>query len=62
MEATPNMPLTCGEPDGWDPSRWPVTAAVERRTRRLGFVTATATIGERLVARSQITKSAIAIR
>jgi acyl-coenzyme A thioesterase PaaI-like protein len=39
-----------------------VTAAVERRTRRLGFVTATATVGERLLARSQITKSVIEIR
>jgi acyl-coenzyme A thioesterase PaaI-like protein len=39
-----------------------VTATIERRTRRLGFLTATATIGERLVARSQITKSVIAIR
>lgn len=39
-----------------------VTAAVERRTRRLGFVTATAVVGERLVARSQITKSVIDIR
>lgn len=39
-----------------------VTASVERRTRRLGFVTATAMVGERLVARSQITKSVIEIR
>lgn len=39
-----------------------VTAAVERRTRRLGFVTATAVAGNRLVARSQITKSVIEIR
>jgi acyl-coenzyme A thioesterase PaaI-like protein len=39
-----------------------VTAAVERRTRRLGFVTATATVGERLLARAQITKSVIEIR
>jgi acyl-coenzyme A thioesterase PaaI-like protein len=39
-----------------------VTATLERRTRRLGFVTATATVGERLVARSQITKSVIEIR
>lgn len=39
-----------------------VTAAVERRTRRLGFVTATAMVGGRLVARSQITKSVIEIR
>jgi acyl-coenzyme A thioesterase PaaI-like protein len=39
-----------------------VTAAVERRTRRLGFVAATATVGDRLVARSQITKSVIEIR
>jgi uncharacterized protein (TIGR00369 family) len=38
-----------------------VTASVERRTRRLGFVTATAVVGERLVARSQITKSVIEI-
>jgi uncharacterized protein (TIGR00369 family) len=39
-----------------------VTASVERRTRRLGFVTATATVGERLLARAQITKSVIEIR
>lgn len=39
-----------------------VTAVVERRTRRLGFVTATATVGERLLARAQITKSVIEIR
>lgn len=39
-----------------------VTATLERRTRRLGFVSATATVGDRLVARSQITKSVIAIR
>ncbi len=39
-----------------------VTAALERRTRRLGFVTATATVGDRLVARSQITKSVIPLR
>jgi acyl-coenzyme A thioesterase PaaI-like protein len=39
-----------------------VTAVLERRTRRLGFVSATATVGERLVARSQITKSVIAVR
>ena len=32
-----------------------VTAALERRTRRLGFVTATAVVGDRLLARSQIT-------
>ncbi len=39
-----------------------VTATLERRTRRLGFVSATATVGDRLVARSQITKSVIEIR
>ena len=39
-----------------------VTAALERRTRRLGFLTATATVGDRLVARSQVTKSVIEIR
>ncbi|MBC8092739.1 MAG: PaaI family thioesterase [Pseudonocardia sp.] len=39
-----------------------VTASVERRTRRLGFVTATATVGDRLLARAQITKSVIEIR
>lgn len=39
-----------------------VTAAVERRTRRLGFVSATAVVGERLIARAQITKSVIEIR
>lgn len=39
-----------------------VTALLERRTRRLGFVSATATVGDRLVARSQITKSVIALR
>jgi acyl-coenzyme A thioesterase PaaI-like protein len=39
-----------------------VTAEVERRTKRLGFVTVTATIGDRLIARSQITKSVIEIR
>ena len=39
-----------------------VTATVDRRTRRLGFVTATAVVGERLLARSQITKSVIDIR
>ncbi|RZT84035.1 acyl-coenzyme A thioesterase PaaI-like protein [Pseudonocardia sediminis] len=39
-----------------------VTALLERRTRRLGFLTATATVGDRLVARSQVTKSVIEIR
>lgn len=39
-----------------------VTATLERRTRRLGFVSATAMAGDRLVARSQITKSVIEIR
>jgi acyl-coenzyme A thioesterase PaaI-like protein len=39
-----------------------VTAALERRTRRLGFVTATAVVGDRLLARSQITKSVIEVR
>jgi acyl-coenzyme A thioesterase PaaI-like protein len=39
-----------------------VTAALERRTRRLGFVSAAATVGDRLLARSQITKSVIEIR
>ena len=39
-----------------------VTAALERRTRRLGFVSATAMVGDRLLARSQITKSVIEIR
>lgn len=39
-----------------------VTAALERRTRRLGFVSATAAVGDRLVARAQITKSVIEIR
>lgn len=36
-----------------------VTAVVERRTRRLGFVTATAAAGNRLVARAQITTSVV---
>jgi acyl-coenzyme A thioesterase PaaI-like protein len=39
-----------------------VTSALDRRTRRLGFVSSTAMVGERLVARSQITKSVIEIR
>jgi hypothetical protein len=39
-----------------------VTAVLERRTRRLGFVSATATVGDRLLARSQITKSVIEVR
>jgi acyl-coenzyme A thioesterase PaaI-like protein len=39
-----------------------VTAVLERRTRRLGFVSATAMVGQRLLARSQITKSVIEIR
>jgi acyl-coenzyme A thioesterase PaaI-like protein len=39
-----------------------VTAALERRTRRLGFVSATAVVGDRLLARSQITKSVIEVR
>lgn len=39
-----------------------VTAVLERRTRRLGFLTASATVGDRLVARSQVTKSVIEIR
>ena len=39
-----------------------VTAAVDRRTRRLGFLTATATVGNRLLARSQITKAVINVR
>ena len=38
------------------------TALLERRTRRLGFVSATAMVGDRLLARSQITKSVIEIR
>lgn len=39
-----------------------VTAVLERRTRRLGFVSASAMVGARLLARSQITKSVIEIR
>jgi len=39
-----------------------ITAMLERRTRRLGFVSATATVDDRLLARSQITKSVIEIR
>jgi acyl-coenzyme A thioesterase PaaI-like protein len=39
-----------------------VTAVLERRTRRLGFVSATAVAGDRLLARSQITKSVIEVR
>ena len=39
-----------------------VTAVLERRTRRLGFVSASAMVGDRLLARSQITKSVIEIR
>ncbi len=39
-----------------------VTAVLERRTRRLGFVSATAVVGDRLLARSQITKSVIEVR
>jgi acyl-coenzyme A thioesterase PaaI-like protein len=39
-----------------------VTPALERRTRRLGFVSATASVGDRLLARTQITKSVIEIR
>jgi acyl-coenzyme A thioesterase PaaI-like protein len=39
-----------------------VTSALDRRTRRLGFVSSTAMVGERLVARSQITKSVIEVR
>jgi acyl-coenzyme A thioesterase PaaI-like protein len=39
-----------------------VTAVLERRTRRLGFVSATAMVGDRLLARSQITKSVIQVR
>ena len=38
-----------------------ITAVLERRTRRLGFVSATATVDDRLLARSQITKSVIEI-
>lgn len=39
-----------------------VRAVLDRRTRRLGFVAVTATVGERVVARSQITKSVIEVR
>ena len=39
-----------------------VTAVLERRTRRLGCVSATAVVGDRLLARSQITKSVIEVR
>jgi acyl-coenzyme A thioesterase PaaI-like protein len=39
-----------------------ITAVLERRTRRLGFVSVTATVDDRLLARSQITKSVIEIR
>jgi acyl-coenzyme A thioesterase PaaI-like protein len=39
-----------------------VTVELERRTRRMGFVSATARVGERVLARSQITKSVIEIR
>jgi acyl-coenzyme A thioesterase PaaI-like protein len=39
-----------------------VTAVLERRTRRLGFVSATAVVGDRLLARSQITKSVVEVR
>jgi Uncharacterized protein, possibly involved in aromatic compounds catabolism len=38
-----------------------VVGTVQRRTRRLGFVSVTATVGERLIAVAQITKSVIAI-
>lgn len=47
---------------GREGDRVRVTAVLERRTRRLGFVSATATVGDRLLARSQITKSVIDIR
>ncbi len=47
---------------GREGDRVRVTAALERRTRRLGFVSATAVVGDRLLARSQITKSVIEIR
>jgi acyl-coenzyme A thioesterase PaaI-like protein len=39
-----------------------IAAVLERRTRRLGFVSATATVDDRLLARAQITKSVIEIR
>ena len=39
-----------------------VTAALDRRTRRLAFVSATATSGGALVARAQLTKSIVAVR
>ena len=39
-----------------------VTAVLDRRTRGLGFVSASAMVGDRLLARSQITKSVIEVR
>ena len=45
---------------GWRGDEVTVTAALERRGRRLAFVAASAAVGDRLVARSQITKSIVA--
>lgn len=39
-----------------------VTGTLDRRTRRLVFVTVAATAGESLVARAQITKSVVPVR
>lgn len=51
------MQLVAAAPDGAD-----VTArgSVDRRTGRLAFVSATATIGDQLIARAQLTKSIVA--
>lgn len=39
-----------------------MTGTLDRRTRRLVFVTVAATAGETVIARAQITKSVVAVR
>ncbi len=51
--------LVAAAPEGADVV---VTAALDRRTRRLAFVSATATCAGALVARAQLTKSVVALR
>lgn len=38
-----------------------VRGALDRRTRRLAFLSVTAAVGERLIARAQITKSVVSL-
>jgi acyl-coenzyme A thioesterase PaaI-like protein len=51
--------LVAAAPEGAEVT---VTGTLDRRTRRLVFVTVAATAGETVIARAQITKSVVAVR